>query len=54
MNNRDFAASKLSPEDLEAARIRAAELYEEIQQRKASTVTQDQVRNDGRIGRIAT
>jgi TPR repeat protein len=34
MNNRDFAASKLSTEDLEAARIRAAELSEEIQQRK--------------------
>jgi TPR repeat protein len=33
-NNRDFAASKLSPEDLEAARIRAAGLYEQIQQRK--------------------
>jgi TPR repeat protein len=31
--NRDFAVSELSPEDLESARIRAAELYEEIQQR---------------------
>ena len=32
--NRDFAASKLSTEDLEAALKRAAELYEEIQQRQ--------------------
>jgi hypothetical protein len=31
---RDFAASELLPEDLEAAQKRAAELYEEIQQRK--------------------
>ena len=34
MNNRDFAASKLSTEDLETALKRAAELYEEIQQRQ--------------------
>ena len=34
MNNRDFAASKLSPEDLETALKRATELYEEIQQRQ--------------------
>ena len=34
MNNRDFAASKLSTEDLEAALKRAAELYGEIQQRQ--------------------
>ena len=34
MNNRDFAASKLSPEDIKAAQIRATELYEEIQQRQ--------------------
>ena len=34
MNNRDFAASKLSSEALKAARTRAAELYEEIQQIK--------------------
>ena len=33
-NNRDFAASKLATEDLEAALKRAAELYEEIQQRQ--------------------
>jgi hypothetical protein len=31
---RDFAASELLPEDLEAAQKRAAELYEEIQQRQ--------------------
>ena len=34
MNNRDLAASKLSTEDLETALKRAAELYEEIQQRQ--------------------
>ena len=34
MNNRDFAASTLSTEDLETAQKRAAELYEEIQQRQ--------------------
>jgi len=34
VNNRDFAASKLSSEDLDAARKRATKLYEEIQQRK--------------------
>ena len=34
MNNRDFAASKLSTEDLDTALKRAAELYEEIQQRQ--------------------
>mgnify|MGYP000645520923 CR=1 FL=1 len=34
MNNRDFAASKLSTEDLETAQKRAAELYDEIQQRR--------------------
>ena len=32
--NRDFAGSQLSSEDLEAALKRAAELYEEIQQRQ--------------------
>lgn len=32
INNRDFAASKLSPEDLKTAQTRAAELYQEIQQ----------------------
>ena len=32
--NRDFAASKLSTEDMEAALKRAAELYAEIQQRQ--------------------
>jgi TPR repeat protein len=31
---RDFAASELLPEDLEAAQKRAVELYEEIQQRQ--------------------
>ena len=34
VNNRDFAASKLSSEDLNAAQERAAKLHEEIQQRK--------------------
>ena len=34
MNNRDFAANKLSTDDLEAALKRAAEQYEEIQQRQ--------------------
>jgi TPR repeat protein len=34
VNNRDFAASKLSSEDLDAAQKRATKLYEEIQQRK--------------------
>jgi len=34
MKNRDFAASKLSTEDLETAQNRAVELYEEIQQRQ--------------------
>jgi TPR repeat protein len=34
INNRDFAASKLSTEDVEAALKRAGELYEEIQQRQ--------------------
>jgi TPR repeat protein len=33
VNNRDFAASKLSSEDLDAAQERAAKLYAEIQQR---------------------
>jgi hypothetical protein len=33
-NNRDLATSKLSPEELEAANIRATKLHEEIQQRK--------------------
>ena len=36
INSRDFAASKLSPEDLGAAQERAAKLDEEIQQRKAA------------------
>lgn len=36
IKNRDFAASKLSPEDLGAAQKRAAKLHEEIQQRKAA------------------
>jgi len=34
IHNRDFAATQLSTEDLVTARIRAANLYEEIQQRK--------------------
>jgi len=34
VNNRDFAASKLSSENLYAAQKRATKLYEEIQQRK--------------------
>ena len=34
INNRDFAASKLSSEDLDAAQKRVAKLHEEIQQRK--------------------
>ena len=33
IHNRDFAATQLSTEDLDTARIRAANLYEEIQQR---------------------
>jgi len=33
INNRDYAASQLSPEELEAARMGATKLYEEIQQR---------------------
>jgi hypothetical protein len=33
VNNRDFAASKLSSGDLEAAQKSALKLYEEIQQR---------------------
>lgn len=36
INSRDFAASKLSPEDLGSAQERAAKLDEEIQQRKAA------------------
>jgi len=35
IKNRDFAASRLSSEDLSAAQQRAANMYEEIQQRKA-------------------
>ena len=34
IKNRDYAAINLSSEDLEAAQKRAAELYEEVQQRK--------------------
>ena len=34
MKNRDFSASKLSPEDLDTALKRATELYEEIQQKQ--------------------
>ena len=35
IKSRDFAASRLSPEDLSAEQKRVANLYEEIQQRKA-------------------
>jgi TPR repeat protein len=34
MNNRNLSASKLSPEELEAANIRATKLHEEIERRK--------------------
>ena len=34
MNNRNFAASQLSPEELDLAQKRAADLYEEIQHKK--------------------